>query len=135
METVTETDDGTDEVADAEESAQEVTRASETTSGVLARRRKRSAISNLIFSMNNLPSRSVCAWKYSINNDPLRMPADIPEASCISETVPNTANKCESVLFSVPVKKLVAGFWQDQQQNIKVGCTLASPITNSRTTS
>jgi len=99
-------------------------------------RRDTLSISLLIMSMNNLQTRSVCNWTYSINTDPKRVPADLPEANCTSKTLPDTANVCEAILYYVPVQRqttYASGgvMWTSDYQQLRVGCTLAKPFNKS----
>jgi len=76
----------------------------------------------------NLQARSKCAWKYSYNTDPNRLPQVLLEAQCSEMFVPGLAGQCEHVYYYVPVKRNVSGTWTDHWVWLWVGCTLATPL-------
>lgn len=99
------------------------------------RRKRRSrqhlAISALKAMTNNLQSRAVCGWTYQNNHDMSRIPVDLPEAICDYLTVPGTRNRCEQVVYNVPIRKLKESpngivSWSAKWLALKVGCTLAT---------
>ena len=77
----------------------------------------------------NLHLRSRCPWTYSYNTDPNRVPRTLVEAQCSQTSVGNLAGQCEHVYYYVPVRQNVSGTWTDRWIRLRVGCTLASPIT------
>jgi len=76
----------------------------------------------------NLDARSMCPWTYTYNTDPNRQPQTLVEAQCTQLYVPGLAGQCEHVYYYVPVQRNVSGIWTDQWIWIRVGCTLATPI-------
>jgi len=80
-------------------------------------------------SSENLQERAKCPWTYSYNTDPNRQPQTLLEAQCTDQHLPDLAGQCEHVGYYVPVKRKVRGTWTDQWIWLRVGCTLATPIT------
>jgi len=95
------------------------------------------AVSLLRYAMNNMQSRSVCNWTYVNNQDVNRIPVDLPEAVCWSNTLRDSANVCQPVMYYVPVKRQITYqsgdvVWSDVIEAIDVGCVLARPVNQSR---
>lgn len=84
-------------------------------------------------STYNLQDRSLCPWKYSIQTDSNRQPADLIEASCITYGIQGSARVCEPVFYYMQVKYKQTSStglpaWVDDWMKLSVGCTLSPPL-------
>jgi len=86
------------------------------------------SIETIQTSSENVEARSKCAWTYTYNTDPSRLPRTLVEAQCAQLQVPGLAGQCEHVYYYVPVKVNVTGAWNDHWIWLRVACTLATPL-------
>jgi len=108
---------------------QTVSTAGDTSTHSRTRRWTDMEIDTLESSSEYLNTRSKCPWTYSYNTDPNRLPQTLVEAQCLRQYVPYVAGQCENVYYYVPVKRKISGNWTDQWIWLRVGCTLATPLT------
>jgi len=116
-----------------------------TTTATASRRRRRPAvrarprsrrcstdvdIESIQLASQNLHERARCPWTYTYNVDPDRVPRTLVEAQCSSLTAADDlAGQCETVYYHVPVRQNASGVWTERWLRLRVGCTLATPLT------
>ena len=88
------------------------------------------SIDTVQLGSHDLHTRAKCRWTYNYNTDPDRLPRTLVEAQCSQLTgVDGLRGQCEHVYYYVPVRQNVAGTWTDRWIRLRVGCTLATPVT------
>lgn len=101
--------------------------------------RRRSARS--IPDTDDLRNRSICRWTYHDTYDVSRRPQNLPNATCVSDSVDGIEMTCQRIFYMVSVMRRATRIgsgsietWERRWERVAVGCTLAYPRVHRQNT-